>query len=80
MSRLSCLVVVLLAVLCATATVARPTEDVISEVLAALDTSVDPCEDFYTFSCGGWMKVRHHEGERGRASVVPLVSSRILVD
>ena len=24
--------------------------------LSALDKTVDPCVDFYTYSCGGWMK------------------------
>lgn len=25
-------------------------------LLASLNKSVDPCEDFYEFSCGGWIK------------------------
>ncbi|CAH0717488.1 unnamed protein product, partial [Brenthis ino] len=27
-----------------------------SRVLAALNKSVDPCEDFYEFACGGWIE------------------------
>ena len=25
------------------------------QVLSSLDTSIDPCQDFYNFSCGGWI-------------------------
>ncbi|XP_071945743.1 endothelin-converting enzyme homolog isoform X2 [Antedon mediterranea] len=29
---------------------------VASSVLSSMDQSVDPCQDFYTYSCGGWIK------------------------
>lgn len=34
----------------------EPCVSVASTVLGALDRSVDPCQDFYTFACGGWMR------------------------
>lgn len=27
-----------------------------SNIIQAMDTSVDPCEDFYSYSCNGWVK------------------------
>ncbi|GFR73685.1 endothelin-converting enzyme 1, partial [Elysia marginata] len=30
--------------------------NIASTMLSAMDRTVDPCEDFYTYACGGWMK------------------------
>lgn len=34
----------------------EPCVSVASTVMGSLDRSVDPCQDFYNFACGGWMK------------------------
>ncbi|KAL3978613.1 hypothetical protein ACER0C_019675 [Sarotherodon galilaeus] len=34
----------------------EPCITVASAVLGAMDLSVDPCQDFYNFACGGWIK------------------------
>jgi len=37
-----------------------------AEVLATMDTTVSPCDDFYEYACGGWMKANPIPPDRTR--------------
>jgi predicted metalloendopeptidase len=47
---------------------ALSSEEISSGVLAAMDTSADPCEDFYRYACGGWLDVTELPGDESRWS------------
>ncbi len=52
------------------APVQRPTivarDPVGATVVAALDTTVDPCTDFYRYACGGWIKKTTRPADKAR--------------
>ena len=39
-----------------------------AKVAAAMDKTVDPCEDFYSYSCGGWEKTHYIDADRTSVS------------
>ena len=45
---------------------ARTPGGVAGEVLAAMDRTVSPCQDFYQYACGGWLKSTTLPPDRAR--------------
>src|SRR4051812_18532426 len=43
--------------------------------LSALDRSVDPCQDLYAFSCGGWIRQHPIPADQSRWNVYSKLES-----
>ncbi len=41
-------------------------EAISTEVLSAMDRDADPCQDFYRYSCGGWLDATELPGDQSR--------------
>lgn len=44
-----------------------------SAIINAMDTSVDPCQDFYRFSCGNWVDNQVIPDDRTSVSIFSIL-------
>jgi len=49
-----------------------------ARVIDAMDRSVDPCEDFYSFACGGWINKHPIPQSQGFWDQLSLVREELL--
>ena len=43
-----------------------------------MDPTVDPCKDFYQFSCGGWELKNKIPDDRSRINVLDMLQDNLL--
>lgn len=41
-------------------------EQIATDVTAAMDPSIDPCQDFYQYACGGWLATTERPADQAR--------------
>lgn len=59
-----------------------PTQTIIisaASLLSAMDVTVDPCEDFFSFACGNWNKKHLIPEDRSSISTFEVLSDQIQV-
>lgn len=49
-------------------------------LIEAMDFNVDPCQDFYQYACGGWIKKNPIPQSKSRWSQIDILRDRLIND
>src|SRR5699024_3899185 len=48
-----------------------------SDMLTSMDPETDPCQDFYKYACGGWIRVNSIQDDESRADVYSIIRNQM---